>query len=98
MSRIQNIAFQSILIFMSLSLIIFIIGCDQFPSPLRGKKAINLVMLLDCSSSTMTDRSFQEQSILEAAGWWAEKAAEGSKGKFEILIINNGIDDIISFY
>jgi len=73
-------------------LIVFILlfgGCIKF-TPSK----FNLTLLLDCSSSMEKARHFFKQDILKLGEIFVEKALKIDGGKFEILIINTGIDDI----
>lgn len=90
MARFKGSTLQLILLFM----LVGSLGCDQLSRYGFQKRKINATMLLDCSSSVSIDRSSLKQGVVEVGRWWAKKAERGG-GRFEVLVIGNGIDDLI---
>jgi hypothetical protein len=69
--------------------ILILVGCAGSVS-----EPVNLILLIDCSSSVSAERGPLKKHIIETGKWWAGQAMSRDGGKFEVLIIGNGIDDV----
>lgn len=68
---------------------LILVGCAGSVS-----EPVNLILLIDCSSSVSAEKGPLKKQIVETGKWWAEQAMSRDGGRFEVLIIGSGIDDV----
>ncbi len=55
---------------------------------------LNLILLVDWSSSLIDGRDLIKSDIKEASSWWGQQASGKDGGRLEIMVIGTGIDDV----
>lgn len=75
-------------------LISFANGCLR-----REIQPLNIIMLVDCSTSVTSDIKLKEKNIRVAGEWWANKVTTKYRGgRFKVLAINRSISDVVVFW